>query len=442
MNFSVIGAGYVGLVTAVCFAAEGHRVICIDEDREKVEYIRQGRPHFYEKDLEDLLKSVLEKDRLAVSTSLEEAVLGTEFSFICVGTPSEADGKVDLSQVEKASIGIGKILGRKDGYHLMVVKSTVMPGTTEGVVIPILEDESGKNAGEGFGVCVNPEFLREGEAVHDFHHQEDVGIVVGELDERSGETLVEVYRDFEADILRTTLRSAEMIKYARNAYLAKDISFANEVANLCEKLDIDYLEVKKGMEMDRRIGSNSFLRAGAGFGGSCLPKDLRALASKTKELGFRDGVLEAALRINEEQPGRMLSLAEEALGSIDDMRIGVLGLAFKPWTDDMREASSLKIVKMLLKADAQVIVYDPKAMKNARKTFGDEVTYAESPEEALRDADACLIVTEWPEFSDITIYNSMKGRVIVDGRRIIDPSRLLGRFEYYGIGYPRGLDLA
>jgi len=440
MKVAVIGgAGYVGLTTAVCLAVKGHRVFCVDRNEERIRKLRKGVPTIHEDGLKKTLNEVLIKNKLIVTTGLGNAVQDSDVSFICVGTPSSEDGSIDLVQVEDAAKKIGRALAQKESYHVVVVKSTVVPGSTEERVIPILERSSGKRAGSDFGVCMNPEFLREGYAIKDFLFPRDTGIVIGELDKRSGDALSEIYSVFDAQILRTSIKAAEMIKYARNSYLAKDVSFANEIANICQKLGIDYLTVKKGMEMDARIGKGRFLDAGAGFGGSCFRKDVRALIMKAKSEGVETSMLEATLRVNEAQPFKIVELTRQVAGGLRGKRIGVLGLAFKPGTDDMRDAASIKVVNALLREGAEIHAYDPRALDNARKIFDDKIVYANKAEEALSDADVCIIVTEWPEFADANLYSHMRGEVIIDGRRVLNPSTLPthAHFIYNAIGFPK-----
>jgi UDPglucose 6-dehydrogenase len=282
---------------------------------------------------------------------------------------------------------------------------------------------------------MNPEFLREGQAVKDFLYPKDLGIVIGEYDKKSGDVLSEIYRGFDAEIMRTSLRAAEMIKYARNSYLAKDISFANEIANICQECGVDYLEVKRGMELDSRIGKGRFLNAGAGFGGSCFPKDVQALAAKALKVGVDPKILKATLDVNELQPRKIVELTTQVVGKLKGKNIAVLGLAFKPGTDDMREAVSIKVVNLLLDEGAKVYAYDPKALENARKIFGNKIVYANNVKDALSNADACIILTEWPEFADVKLYEKLRGKVIIDGRRVLRPSKLQG-FVYHAIGFP------
>lgn len=437
MKLAIIGGtGYVGLTTAVCFAFKKHRVYCVGRSKEKIEKLQQGIPPIYEEKLEEMLKTVLASKTFVPTLNLEEAVIDSEVSFLCVGTPSREDGSIDLSQIIDASKQVGKALKKKKDYHVVVVKSTVVPGTTEEIVIPILEKESCKKAGKGFGVCMNPEFLREGQAIRDFMFPKNTGIVIGELDKKSGDTLYKLYKDFDAEILRTSLRTAEMIKYARNSYLAKDISFANEIANICQRLGIDFLEVKKGMEMDVRIGKGRFLNAGVGFGGSCFPKDVKALIEKAKAVGIKPRILESSIEVNELQPYQAVEMLKQHLKELKGKKIAVLGLSFKPGTDDMREAPSIKIVNALIKEGAEIYAYDPVAMENAKRIFSSSIKYVESAKEALANADACVIVTDWPEFGNGKLYRHLRGEILIDGRRIVDPRTIPSRLLYCGIGYP------
>jgi len=436
MIATVIGAGHVGLTTAVCLASKGHKTYCVDRNKKIVRNIKDGITPFYEEGLEELLKDVLHKNMFKTATDLKKVLNTSDIVFICVGTPIKENGTIDLSEVKKASIEVGNVLKhlQRQKWLLIVLKSTVIPGTTQNLVIPTLETRSGKKAGEDFGVCVNPEFLREGQAIRDFLSPKDMGIVIGEINSTSGDILFNLYKDFSCEILRTDLTSAEMIKYARNCYLAKDISFANEIANICQKLGIDYLKVKKGMEMDRRIGS--FLNAGVGFGGSCLPKDVRALISKAREIGVQPRIIKATLEANNSQPYVIIHLLKRFMKSLRNKRIAILGLSFKPYTDDVRDAPSFKIIEGLLSQGASLNVYDPVAIENTRALFGNKISYFERAEKALSNSDACIIATEWPEFEDSRIYRNMSGRIILDGRRILDPNSLPSDFKYVAIGYP------
>ncbi|NOZ59019.1 MAG: UDP-glucose/GDP-mannose dehydrogenase family protein, partial [Euryarchaeota archaeon] len=382
MRISVIGTGYVGLVTGACFAELGNHVVCVDIDEERVEKVNRAESPIYERGLEELLRKHVPR-RLRATLELAEAVASSEVTFICVGTPSGLMDYIDLKYVEQVSREIGEVLRDKDDFHVVVVKSTVVPGTTEHTVTPILEEHSGKRAGADFGVAMNPEFLREGSAVEDFLNPDR--IVLGYTDERTGRILRELYRSFTCPIMETNPRTAEMIKYATNSFLAVKISFINEIGNICKLLGIDAYEVAKGLGMDHRI-SPHFLRAGLGFGGSCFPKDVKALVGKAKEAYYRPVILNAALEVNETQPLRLIELLERRAGSLRGRDVVVLGLAFKPGTDDMREAPSIKIIHALLTKGARVHAHDPQALENARKIFGkhERLFFYSRVEEALK----------------------------------------------------------
>jgi UDPglucose 6-dehydrogenase len=424
MNVSIIGTGYVGIVTGACFAELGNEVICVDVDRERVARINEGESPVYEKDLEKILRRNVKKGRLQGTLDLKAAVLGSEVSFISVGTPSGLLDYIDLKYVEEVSKEIGEALGEKDNYHLVVVKSTVVPGTTEHSVLPLLEKYSGKKAGKDFGLAMNPEFLREGKAIEDFMKPDR--IVIGAIDGRSMGILEELYKDFDCPLIKTNPRTAEMIKYATNSFLVTKISFINEIGNICKQLKIDVYEVAKGLSMDSRI-SPKFLRAGLGFGGSCFPKDVKALVGKAKEVYYRPIVLNAALELNETQPLRMVELLERKTNPLKGLDVVILGLAFKPGTDDMREAPSIKIIQNLIKRGAVVHAADPKAVKEARKIFGlhENLHLYDTAEEAVKHGDYVLIVTEWDEFKKEELY---KNKVVIDGRRI-EEARVAREYE-------------
>ena len=419
MKIAVVGTGYVGLTTALLFAELGHDVLAIDVDEEKVNKINKGSVPIYEPGTEDLLRNHVGKNLRASS---QYNIEDRDIIFISVGTPSREDGSMETKYLEEAARSIGEKLRRG---MIVVVKSTVVPGTTENLVIPILEEESGMERGE-FGVAMNPEFLREGLAIYDTFHPDR--IVIGELDKKTGDVLEKLYKPLRAPILRTSIRVAEMIKYASNAFLAMKISFANEIANICERIGVDVYEVMKGVAMDHRI-SPHFLNAGAGFGGSCFPKDVKALITLAKSLGYEPKLLQDILAINEYQPRHVVELAEKHYGSLKGAKIALLGLAFKPNTDDVRETRALPIVKTLLEKGARVIAYDPKAMDNFRKLVPN-IDYASSAEEALMDADIAIIQVDWEEFRhiDFDAYNNLK--LVVDGRRTVRPKRV----KYVAIG--------
>ncbi len=414
MKISIAGTGYVGLVTGVTLGAMGHEVILVDVIREKVDMVGRGISPIYERGMDRLLKRLTDEGKIKATTDMKSAVLKTDITFIAVGTPSREDGSIDLSYIKSVSEDIGKAIGRKKGFHVVVVKSTVIPGTTESFVLKIIEKISGKRAGKDFGIAMNPEFLREGMALEDSMHPDR--IVLGVLDETSENILKKLYSDIDAPILVTTPRSAEMIKYTSNAFLATKISFANEIANICDELGMDVYDVMKGVGMDHRI-SPYFLNAGAGFGGSCFPKDVKALISAAKEKGYEPEILEEVLELNERQPLRMIEIAERERGKLKGKKVAVLGLSFKPETDDIRESRAIPLVRELLKKGAEVIGYDPEATENFRKLFPG-IEYAKSAEDALRNADICMIQADWDEFENIN-YDSFALELIVDGRRTL-----------------------
>lgn len=411
MRISILGTGYVGLCTGVGFALKGNEVVCVDIDKNKVESINLGKSPIYEPGLDESLDRVLNEKKLRATTDINDAVTNSEVTFISVGTPSREDGSIDLKYIEQVSRDIGAVLKGKQGWHVVVVKSTVVPGTTGGVVKENLEKSSGKRAGEDFGLCMNPEFLREGKALEDFLNPDRV--VIGELDKRSGDLVAGLYQGFQASIMRTGIKTAEMIKYASNALLATKISFINEVGNICKKLGIDVYDVAKGMGMDKRI-SPQFLQAGTGYGGSCFPKDVAAIVAKGRELGCGIDLLDSVIRVNDEQPEIFLKLAEEGAGSLEDKTVAVLGLAFKPDSDDIRESRSIPLIKALKEKGAKVIAYDPKAMKNMKALFPD-IEYAGSAGEAIEKADVVMIATGWEEFRDPGMYGD---RMVIDGRNV------------------------
>ncbi|NYZ60507.1 UDP-glucose/GDP-mannose dehydrogenase family protein [Candidatus Micrarchaeota archaeon] len=406
MKISIIGTGYVGLVTGACFAELGNDVTCVDVDKKKVEMINSGKSPIFEHGLEELLKKNLGK-RLRATLDAEGAVSNSEITFICVGTPPRKDGSTDLSYVEGAAKTIGRILSGKKERHIVVVKSTVPPGTTEKIA------ELLKAAGaKSFGVAMNPEFLREGKAVEDFMKPDRV--VIGSKDEWVAEKLGALYSFSDAPKVLVETRTAEMIKYASNAFLACKLSYMNEVGNLCKKLGVDVYQVLEGMKHDLRIGGRH-MAAGAGYGGSCFPKDLDSLIHTAKENGLEPVLLEAVREVNNRQPLRMVELAEKHM-KLKGSTVAVLGLAFKPDTDDMREAPALRIIDVLLGTGARVVAYDPQAMQNAKKILGGRVEYAKDAKEAIRNADACFIMTEWDEFKNPSLY---KGKLVVDGRKAV-----------------------
>jgi UDPglucose 6-dehydrogenase len=416
MYVSIIGTGYVGLVSGVCFAELGHRVLCVDTVKAKVESINAGAPPIFEDGLEEMLRRHLASGSFR-ATSDHSEVPETDITFLCVGTPSHEDGSLDLKYLLKATEDLGKALAEKKGRHTVVVKSTVPPNTTRDVVGPLLLRSSGRSA-EDLGLAMNPEFLKEGMAVKDFLNPDRV--VIGASDERTYENVASLYERLQAPMLRTDLSTAEMIKMASNAFLASRISLVNELGNLSKSLGLDFREVAKGVGMDPRVGP-LFLKAGCGFGGSCFPKDVRSIRAQARSLGVRTDMLDATLSVNERQPRKLIELLEkrtEVYGST----VAVLGLAFKPGTDDIREASSLTVMAELLRKGAKVRTYDPQAMNNFKREFP-QITYCDSARECLKGADSALILTEWQEFSDPALYGSM---LVVDGRGVVKTNNYEG----------------
>jgi UDPglucose 6-dehydrogenase len=406
MRISVIGTGYVGAVTGTCLAELGHQIIFVGRDTKKLDLINSGKSPVFEPQLDQLLEK--NKKRIGTTADVSDAVRKTKLTFICVGTPSKNDGSIDLDQIRDVSRTIGKSLGSDNNFHTIIVKSTVLPGTTETLVLPILERESKKKAFVDFGIGSNPEFLKEGTAVDDFFHTDR--IVIGTNDQKTRKVLEKLYQPLNAPIYTTNIRTSEMIKYTSNAFLATKISFANEIGNLCKKMGIDSYDVFRGVGMDSRI-SPHFFRSGIGFGGSCFPKDVRALIAHARTLGVEPQILNAVIGTNEDQPAKMIELLKLHL-DITGKTIGVLGLAFKPDSDDVRESRAIPIIDTLLKEGAKIIAFDPVATDNFRHLFPD-ISYMKKAKDVLA-ADAVLIVTEWKEFEEL----DYQGKTVIDGRRI------------------------
>lgn len=439
-KISVIGAGYVGLCTAVGFASRGYSVVACDVDEEKIEKINKGVPPFHEPGLQEKLSESIQKGNLkGVVGQIKQVILETDLTFVAVGTPSKPDGSIDLKYIESAACNIGKALKQKSYYHVTIIKSTVVPGTTQNTVKPILEKESGKTTGEDFGLCMNPEFLRQGSAFQDTLNAERV--VIGSFDKHSGDVLEHLYRDFYdarmPSLIRTTLSTAELIKYASNAMLATKISFINTIANICEQIPgADVKVVAEAMGLDKRIGP-LFLDAGLGYGGSCFPKDVKALIACSKGLGYDPELLDSVEQVNKTQPLKAVCFCRELLGSLVDKKIAILGLAFKPDTDDMREARVVPIINQLLKEGANVTAYDPVAMPIAKAIFDNKIRYASSALECITGADACIVVTEWDEFKKLTPHDftkNMRKPILIDGRRIYNPEAFKTTIHFVALG--------
>ena len=428
MNICVVGTGYVGLVTGVVFADLGNDVVCVDKDPKKIALLKEGKSPIYEPGVEELIARGLAEGRLSFTTDLDQACRWAEVVFIAVGTPSGDDGQPDLTQVEAVARTIAHNM---NGYKVIVNKSTVPVGTGDWVREILLQE----GAPEGsFDVVSNPEFLREGSAVHDTLYPDR--IVIGSSKRDASNKLVELYAPLERPMLITDLHSAEMIKYASNSFLAMKISFINAIANLCEACGADVALVSKGMGADTRIGPQ-FLQAGLGWGGSCFPKDVLGLITVSNRLGYRFGLLEETYAINKEQPKRFMDKVRKHLGDVRGKTVAVLGLAFKPNTDDLRDAKSIEMVRMLLDQGATVRAYDPVAMDGFRNLFPD-LTYCHNPYEAAEQADAVMIVTEWNEFKQLNLErlcSVTRQPYLFDGRNIYDPSRAAkAGFRYFGVG--------
>ena len=429
MNICVVGTGYVGLVTGAVFADLGNDVICVDNVREKIEGLKQGRMPIYEPGLEEMVARNVADGRLTFTTSLADAVKRSELIFIAVGTPAKTNGETDLSAVEDVARGIARAM---DSYKVIVNKSTVPVGTGDLVREIIAKNQP---TPVSFDVVSNPEFLREGSAIEDTLRPDR--IVIGAPTQQVAMTLLELYAQLGRPMIITDVPSAEMIKYASNAFLAAKISFVNAIANVCELAGADVTQVIKGLGLDPRIGP-AFLQAGLGFGGACLPKDVESLIQTAATLGYDFKLLKSVAEINRERAQHFVETMRKALGPLDDKVVAVLGLAFKPNTDDMREAKSVEVVALLHEAGAKIKAYDPVATENARRLLPRGVTYCASPYEAAEKADALALVTEWNEFKFLNLErlrSLMRRPVIFDGRNFYEPDRMrrLG-FEYYSVG--------
>jgi UDPglucose 6-dehydrogenase len=429
MNICVVGTGYVGLVTGAVFADLGNEVVCVDNQPAKIAELRAGRMPIYEPGLEEMVARNVADARLAFSTDLTDAVRRSVIVFITVGTPPGADGQTDLRAVSAVAKGIGQAMER---YTVVVNKSTVPVGTGDFVREVIARHQK---TPVPFDVVSNPEFLREGSAIEDTLRPDR--IVIGAPTQQVAMSLLELYAPLERPMIITDVPSAEMIKYASNAFLSTKISFINAIANICELAGADVTQVMKGMGLDARIGS-AFLSAGLGYGGSCFPKDTDSLVHTAASLGYDFGLLRAVVEINRERAAHFVEMMEKPLNPMEGRVIAVLGLAFKPNTDDMREAKSIEVVTALVDRGARVRAYDPVASDNARQVLPAGVTYCESPYEAATGADAVALVTEWNEFKFLNLErlrSALRRPLIFDGRNLWEPERMrrLG-FEYHSIG--------
>ncbi|NOY83696.1 MAG: UDP-glucose/GDP-mannose dehydrogenase family protein [Nitrospirae bacterium] len=433
MNIAIIGSGYVGLVTGACFAELGVNVICVDKDEEKIANLQKGLIPIYEPGLEELVKKNVEASRLGFTTDLGQAVQDALVIFIAVGTPPRGDGFADLSHVEAVAETIAEYM---NGYKVIVTKSTVPVGTGQRIRKII-----GSKLKEhfDFDIVSNPEFLREGSAIEDFLHPNRV--VIGTSGQQGAAIMKDLYRPLyliETPMLITDIETAEMVKYASNAFLATKISFINEIANLCESVGANVQDVAKGMGLDRRIGSK-FLHPGPGYGGSCFPKDVSALAQIGKNNGYTFGIIEAVMEVNKNQKGRMVEKIQSELGGLKGKRLAMLGLAFKPNTDDMRDAPSLVVIEALQALGAEIVACDPAAISEARKVLKD-VTFKDDPYATIEGADAMILMTEWNPYRNLDlerIKSALKSPIIIDLRNVYEPKRMkeMG-FQYTSVGRP------
>ena len=425
----VIGTGYVGLVTGTCFADLGNQVTCLDLDEKRINNLLNGQMPIYEPGLEQLVKQNVQAKRLRFTTDYKKALEGIEYAFIAVGTPSGVDGEADLQYVKSAAESIADLV---DWPILVINKSTVPVGTGDWVA-DVIRRRRGERTLQ-FSVVSNPEFLREGSAINDFMNPDRV--VLGSEDRAAANQIAELYQPLRCTIIITDVRTAEMIKYASNAFLATRISFINEIGNICEELGADVREVARGMGYDKRIG-HAFLDAGLGWGGSCFPKDVKALEHMAVLNGTQPQLLQAVMEINRNQRRRAVMKLRKALGSLNEKTVGVLGLSFKPNTDDIRDAAALEIIYLLKNEGAHIRAYDPQAMENAAKVLKN-VKLCENPYQVADGADALLLATEWNEFKQIDfvqIKNLLRNPIILDGRNLWDSEHLKAiGFTYIGIG--------
>lgn len=436
MKISIVGTGYVGLVTGTCFAEVGIDVTCVDIDVDKIENLKKGIMPIYEPGLDAMVQRNVAKGRLQFTTKIEESLKECEAIFIAVGTPPDEDGSADLKYVLSVAREVGKYM---NDYILVITKSTVPVGTAEKVKYALQEELSKRCSTLTFDVASNPEFLKEGAAIDDFLKPDR--IVVGLESKRAEEIMIRLYKPFTLNghpVIFMDIPSAEMTKYAANSMLATKISFMNDIANLCEIMGANVNMVRKGIGSDSRIG-NKFIYPGVGYGGSCFPKDVKALIKTASENGYKMRVLQSVEDVNDDQKSVLFNkLTKYFNGNLQGKTITIWGLSFKPQTDDMREAPSLVIIEKLLNAGCKVKAYDPVAMHETERKIGNTITYAKDPYEALIDAEALLLVTEWTEFRvpNLDVMSKlMKNKVVFDGRNIYEASEFTTKgFEYFGIG--------
>ncbi|ASA26031.1 UDP-glucose dehydrogenase family protein [Paenibacillus donghaensis] len=430
MKLAVIGTGYVGLVSGVCFTLNGNHVICVDKDEDKINKLNRMESPIYEPGIEALIEMNLREGRLSFSSDLKESVRRSDIVILAVGTPSLPNGEADLRYIEGAAAEIGEAM---EGYKIIMTKSTVPVGTNEKIRNMIAAHTS-----HPFDIVSAPEFLREGSAIEDTLHPDR--IIIGLDNPKLESTMRTLHKGFTENVFVTDIRSAEMIKYASNAFLATKISFINEIANICEKVGADVTEVAQGMGMDRRIGS-SFLQAGIGYGGSCFPKDTNALIQIAGNVDYEFKLLESVVEVNKGQRFMILSKLHESLGNLRGAVIGIWGLAFKPNTDDVREAPAREIVEALVAEGAIVKLYDPIAADNFRQQYDHpQLRWCTKPQEAAEGSDAVCLLTDWSEFKELNLHQlaqSMRRQVLIDGRNVYGKEQIEGTgLEYHSVGRP------
>lgn len=436
MNISIFGLGYVGSVTAACLGKNGHSIIGVDIKEEKVRAINEGKAPVFEKDLDKLTNEVVSSGKLKATTSADDAIKNSESSLICVGTPSNSDGSINLRHIKRVCRDIGRALEDKNEFHVVVFRSTILPDTTESILIPILESESGKKVVKDFGVCVNPEFMREGHAIHDFYNPGRV--VIGDIDKRSGDLVEEIYRGVNAPIIRVNIKTGEMIKYVYNSFHGMKVAFANEIGTLCKKLEIDGREVMNIFCMDRKLNLSSYyLKPGFAFGGSCIPKDLKAILNKSKELEVDSPLIDSVLNSNQKHIER----AVELIMHQGKRRIGILGLAFKGGTTDTRESPTISMITKLLEKGYlklfekgyDIGVYDPRANVSEIKEMLPHIAPLLSPslETLVRRSEVIVISTNEEIFKKISMLMT-EDQILIDLVGIVNPQNV-EKGKYIGI---------
>ena len=434
MKIAVIGLGFVGLTLSSVLASRGITTIGIDSDRKKCSKIAKGIPTFFEPNLEKTLKKALKK-KLIITNKLY-SINNCDFIFITVGTPEKKNGEIDLSFIKEVVRSVGKLISKNKKKPIILIKSTVIPGTMKNVVLPILERNSKKKAGKDFGLISNPEFLQESRAIHDTIKPHVV--VLGGYRTKFMKKTEKFFSQFNPNvpIIITNHQTVEMIKYAHNTFLATKISFINQIANICQGIpDTNIDDVANAMGLDPRIG-NLFLNAGPGYGGSCLPKDIKAIINLSSKLGVNPTLLTAVEKINKQQISHIVTLVKQNIGKINGKKLTILGIAFKPGTDDIRNSVSIDLVKRLLKLGAKITIHDPKALENARKIFHDNTKYVKSVPSALKDCQCAIIMTQWKDYERINnkIIKQMAKKFIIDTRRVLYNKNLDAKYYAIGLG--------